>query len=146
MAKFQKGRSGNPSGKKPGILNKRTQLTRQFEVHAEALINKTVELALEGDVTALKLCIERLVPKANDKLTVTMPDAASIETTKIIPGVLMSLANQEVSITDLKLLLDTLEKHDADIDSQFKKEEKLELNTKDPIEAARVYQQIMMRN
>lgn len=67
MTKFIKGKSGNPSGKKPGTINKRTQLSKLLESHAENLINKTVELALEGDVNALRLCIERLIPKTTSQ-------------------------------------------------------------------------------
>lgn len=63
MAKFKKGQSGNPYGKKPGTHNKRTVLAKLLEPHAENLINKAVELALEGDVNALKLCVDRLLPR-----------------------------------------------------------------------------------
>ncbi|WP_131778378.1 DUF5681 domain-containing protein [Legionella bozemanae] len=63
MTKFKKGQSGNPSGKKPGTHNKRTALAKLLEPHAENLINKAVELALEGDVNALKLCLDRLLPR-----------------------------------------------------------------------------------
>ena len=67
MTKFTKGKSGNPCGKKLGTLNKRTQLSKLLEPHAEKLINKTVELALKGDVNALRLCIERLIPKTTSQ-------------------------------------------------------------------------------
>ena len=64
MTKFAQGHSGNPLGRKKGMLNKRTQLAKLLEPHAESLIQKAVELALDGDSNALRLCIERLIPKA----------------------------------------------------------------------------------
>lgn len=67
MTKYKKGESGNPAGKKPGTLNKRTRLAKLLEAHAEKLIDKTVELALDGEVNALRLCIERLIPKATSQ-------------------------------------------------------------------------------
>jgi hypothetical protein len=67
MAKYQKGHSGNPAGKKPGTLNKRTKLACLLEPYAKDLIDKTVELALDGDVNALRLCLERLIPKATSQ-------------------------------------------------------------------------------
>lgn len=147
MTKFQQGVSGNPKGKKIGTLNKRTQLTKLIESHGEELINKTVELALSGDTVALRLCIERLVPKSIDKpAAIVIPDASVIETTKIVPELLRSLAGQELNISDLKSLIDLFSEHDSEIDTKNKKHEKLEINTKDPIEAARIYQQIMMRS
>lgn len=61
---FQKGQSGNPAGRPQGALNKRAQLAKLLEPHATNLINKVIELALSGDINALRLCIERLIPKA----------------------------------------------------------------------------------
>lgn len=97
MAGFQKGKSGNPTGKPKGALNKRPPLSKLLEPHAEALIAKMLELALAGDPVALRLCIERLIPKADQKQVVAvMPDLNDIETSKIIPALLKSLAGQGV--------------------------------------------------
>ena len=145
MTKFRQGVSGNPKGKKAGTLNKRAALVKCFDAHAEQLINKTVELALSGDTVALRLCIERLVPKITDRpATVIMPDLSAIETTKIIPELLRSLAGQEISVSEFKNLLDILTAHDEEVHKENKKHEKLEITTKDPIEAARQYQRIML--
>ncbi len=147
MTKFQQGVSGNPKGKKIGTLNKRTVLEKCFEDHAEALINKTIELGLSGDPAALRLCIERLVPKTKDKpATVVMPDVTTIETTKILPELLRSLAGQEITVMDFKSLIEIFTAHDTEIDQHNKKHEKLELNTTDPIEAAKVYARFMQRS
>jgi hypothetical protein len=61
MARFQKGQSGNPGGKPRGACDKRTALRELLVPHAQALIEKTVELAKSGDTTALRLCLERIV-------------------------------------------------------------------------------------
>jgi hypothetical protein len=79
MAKFLPGKSGNPAGKKKGTLNRRTQLVKILEPYAEELISKAVELARNGDVNALRLCIERLIPKAKNE-SLTLP--ISIDDTK----------------------------------------------------------------
>ena len=105
MAKFVTGQSGNPSGKKVGTLNKRTQLSKLLEPHAEALINKAVELALAGDGNALRLCIERLIPKAKDDTAkIIISDLSALTNDQII----QSLSGQELSITELKNLLQQL--------------------------------------
>ena len=62
MARFKKGESGNPTGRPKGIKDKRTALRAFLEPHAEALVQKAKNLAMEGDTTALRLCLERLVP------------------------------------------------------------------------------------
>src|SRR5215813_8515120 len=64
---FQPGQSGNPSGRPPGIRDKRTAMQALLEPHAEALVTKVVELALAGDGAALRICIDRLIPAAKAK-------------------------------------------------------------------------------
>ena len=61
--RFKKGHSGNPKGKAPGTRHKATQAALALlDGEAEALSRKAVELALEGDTGALRLCLERIVP------------------------------------------------------------------------------------
>lgn len=86
MAKFQKGQSGNPLGKKQGTLNKRTQLIRLLEDKAENLISKLIELALEGDVQALRFCLERFLPKATSNQYVQVDlQGVDIQLSKSLP-------------------------------------------------------------
>jgi hypothetical protein len=59
---FEKGQSGNPAGKPKGAKDKRTELRELLRPHAPALVEKAVELALSGDLTALKLCLDRVMP------------------------------------------------------------------------------------
>ncbi len=60
--KFAKGQSGNPAGRKRGSRNKATALRDQLEADASALIRKAVELAKGGDVAALRMCLDRILP------------------------------------------------------------------------------------
>ena len=58
---FKKGESGNPTGRPKGRPDKRTELRKLLEPHAEQLIKKAVELALSGDVSAIRLCMDKLI-------------------------------------------------------------------------------------
>src|SRR5258707_15662096 len=65
---FEKGRSGNPLGRRVGCRNKTTIAAAALLAgEAEALTRKAVELALEGDPTALRLCIERVLPQCRER-------------------------------------------------------------------------------
>lgn len=59
---FEKGQSGNPAGKPPGCRNHASRATEMLlDGEAEALTRKAVALALDGDPTAMRLCLERIV-------------------------------------------------------------------------------------
>ena len=65
---FRKGRSGNPAGRQPGCRNRATIVAEALlEGEAQALTRKAIELALEGDTTALRLCLERVVPQRKSR-------------------------------------------------------------------------------
>lgn len=68
---FKPGESGNPTGRPKGIIDKRTELSRLLQPHARGLVTKAVDLALAGDIQALRLCLERLIPRARDE-TITL--------------------------------------------------------------------------
>lgn len=62
MARYKKGQSGNPAGRPKGIPDKRVAYRQAIESRAEELIKKTVDLAMAGDMAALRLCIDRICP------------------------------------------------------------------------------------
>lgn len=65
--RFKPGRSGNPKGKKPGTRHKATMAAQELlDGESEALTRRAVDLALGGDVAALRLCLERLIPPRRD--------------------------------------------------------------------------------
>lgn len=58
---FKKGQSGNPAGKPKGAKDKRTELRALFEADKADLVKTAITLAKSGDVSALRLCLDRLV-------------------------------------------------------------------------------------
>ena len=63
MPKFTKGQSGNPAGRPVGSKNKCTQFRELLEDDLPALASVLRDKALEGDMNAMRLVLERLVPK-----------------------------------------------------------------------------------
>lgn len=60
---FAPGNSGKPAGARHRVTKAALEL---IDGQAEAITQKAVELALEGDSTALRLCVERLAPPRKD--------------------------------------------------------------------------------
>lgn len=86
---FRKGQSGNPKGKPKGALNHATRAVQTLlDGEAEALTRKAVEMALEGDTTALRLCLERLCPPAREKAISAGPNLPAKLTTENLPEAL----------------------------------------------------------
>jgi hypothetical protein len=66
---FQPGQSGNPSGRPRGSRNATTlALESLLDGEAEVLTRKAIDLALTGDITALRLCLDRILPPRKDRL------------------------------------------------------------------------------
>jgi hypothetical protein len=65
---YEKGRSGNPAGRQTGSRNKATLAAAAFLAgESEALTRRAVELALAGDPTAMRLCLERILPPCRER-------------------------------------------------------------------------------
>jgi hypothetical protein len=80
---FSPGVSGNPAGKPRGTRNRTTLAVESLlDGEAEKLTRKLLELALNGDVTALRLCIDRVAPiRRGRPVNIPVPqitDAATI--------------------------------------------------------------------
>src|SRR5215469_4258431 len=61
--RFMKGYSGNPNGRPPGRRNKATEAAEVLlDGEVEALTRRAVELALDGQIGALRLCLDRIIP------------------------------------------------------------------------------------
>jgi hypothetical protein len=63
VPKFTKGQSGNPVGRPVGSKNKCTQFRELLEEDLPALVSVLRDKALEGDMNAMRLLLERMVPK-----------------------------------------------------------------------------------
>ncbi|MFN7998605.1 MAG: DUF5681 domain-containing protein, partial [Bryobacteraceae bacterium] len=65
---WPKGVSGNPSGRPPGSRNKSTLLLEQMlQGRQQELVDKAIELALNGDPAMMRLCLERIYPAPKER-------------------------------------------------------------------------------
>jgi len=66
--RYKPGQSGNPTGRPKGARNKATVAAETLlEGEAETITRKCIDLALEGDLVALRLCLSRIVPAKRER-------------------------------------------------------------------------------
>jgi hypothetical protein len=80
---FQKGQSGNPNGRPLGARNQRTlALEELMDGEIEAITRKAIEAAKAGDIAAIRLVMDRVLPPARSRpISIDLPvltDAASV--------------------------------------------------------------------
>jgi hypothetical protein len=80
---FVKGQSGNPAGKPPGCRNHATRIAETLlDGEVAALTRKAVALALDGDVTAMRLCLERIIaPRRGRHVQLDLPPIGKVADT-----------------------------------------------------------------
>jgi Family of unknown function (DUF5681) len=65
---FPRGVSGNPRGRPRGARNAATMLAEQLlDGEAEALTRKAIQKAKKGNIVALRLCLDRILPPRRDR-------------------------------------------------------------------------------
>ena len=75
---FTKGVSGNPAGRPAGSRNAATEMAQALlDGEADALVRRCVELALKGNPAAMKLYLERLVPRRGRAVKLELPAVES---------------------------------------------------------------------
>jgi hypothetical protein len=109
---FKPGQSGNPKGRPQGSKHKATIAAQTLlDGEAQALTKKAVELAKAGNVLALRLCLERLIPIRKDQpIKLKLPkleDVADIP--KVLEAILKSVAQGEITPSEGQSLAAMLE-------------------------------------
>ena len=65
---FQKGQSGNPAGRPRGSRNKAAMALQDLLEHdAESIARTVTHLANDGNIAAIRMCMDRLCPPRKDR-------------------------------------------------------------------------------
>ncbi len=111
---FPKGQSGNPAGRSSGSRNKATLVALALlDGEAENLVRKAVDLALSGDSTALRLCLERLVPLKKDApVSLKVPKIESAaDLPRVTETILAAVSKGKITPSEAQALAGILETH-----------------------------------
>ncbi|XLY87918.1 DUF5681 domain-containing protein [Ectopseudomonas mendocina] len=90
MSKFQKGQSGNPSGRPKGALGMAGRLRAAIQGDAEQIIQSLITQAKGGDTAAAKLLLDRVCPALK-------PEAQAVDLEQLATGSLIEKAEAVLS-------------------------------------------------
>ena len=110
---FPKGRSGNPRGRPLGARNAVTRLAEQLlDGEAEILIRKAIQKAKQGNLPALRMCLDRILPPRRDRpVHFAIPELNSAaDASKAIASITQAVAHGELGFgeaAELSKLIET---------------------------------------
>jgi len=109
---FLPGAVGNPKGQPRGTRNRASLLMEDLlDDRAKALTEKAIEKALAGDVFALRLCLDRMMPVRRERsLMLRLPAPATAQDiTAGFASVVEALAHGELTPSETSAVAELLE-------------------------------------
>ncbi len=136
---FAKGQSGNPMGKPKGCKNHSTRLALELaQGQLENIMQNLINLALDGDLTAMKLLLDKVLPNSRERALPQL-DLSITENTKDLPKlsaeIINAVASGMITPTEGEKLNALLASHaqiiaTADFEERLKKLESMDADSK----------------
>jgi phage tail tape-measure protein len=101
--RFQQGQSGNPAGRPRGALNRATVLAQELlSARVESIAGKLIELAEGGDMRAIRVCMERLMPVIKHQpIAVELPPIENAaDSVEAVASIAAAVAAGELTATE----------------------------------------------
>lgn len=119
-SRFEKGISGNPNGRPRGSRNKTTLAAYSlFKDEAEAITKEAIEAAKGGDITAIRLCLDRIAPPIKHA-PIPAVDLPPLQSLSDLPAFYASLntllGDGALSIEELNSLVSMADKFRQSVD------------------------------
>ena len=101
--RFRKGQSGNPRGRPRGARNSATLAAEALlDGEVQALTRKAIQMALDGDSVALRICMERICPARKDRpVAFALPPINTArDAADVMSDVLTAVASGQITPAD----------------------------------------------
>jgi hypothetical protein len=100
---FRPGHSGNPTGKPKGTRHRATMIAEQLlDGEAESLTRTVIEKAKQGDMIALRLCLDRIVPPRRDRpVHFTVPELKSAaDAGRAVAAIALAVSHGDLGVSE----------------------------------------------
>ena len=117
---FEKGKSGNPGGKRPGTGHRATIIAEQLiDADAEELVRVCLDKAKEGDSTCMKLVMDRLVSVRKDRpIQIDLPEIKTTADIVAATGLIAdAVAQGGLTPSEAQLLASVVEAHRKNLET-----------------------------
>ena len=111
--RWKPGESGNLRGNHRGSKHRATLFAQAlFDSECQALVKKTIELGLVGDVAALKICMDRLLPPLKSRpLRFKLPELRTVsDALSALAAIAEGLSNGQLLPEEGEVLSATVER------------------------------------
>jgi hypothetical protein len=111
--RFQPGESGNPAGRPPGSLNKKTlAIEAELQEQAAEAAKNLIERAKAGDLAAMRMCLDRFAPTGRNRpVAVELPVIKTPEDAELALAVVTDeLAAGELTISEATALVTLIDR------------------------------------
>jgi hypothetical protein len=107
---FAPGNKMGIKGRKKGVPDRRVAYRALLEPHMGELIDVLVKKAKSGDLFAIKLCLERVIPRAQSEVaSIKLPQTITPESLlQVGETILKAVGNQEMTLDEAKSLLEII--------------------------------------
>lgn len=120
---FKPGQSGNPAGRPVGSNPTRTMYSRMIQESAGRIIPRLIELALQGEMVAMKLCVERIVPRIKENsMSFNLPSLTDKTPEQLTHDLFQAMSGQEVTAEEIRCVLDIIRANRTEDNSKDLKE------------------------
>lgn len=121
---FEKGQSGNPSGRPYGIKDRRTLFSEMIMPHKEELLKKAIEMALNGNEQMLRLLLSRLLPAkpTSNTISFTLPNYDMKTPEDIVnvgKSIINAVSNNEITPDDAKSIMGIIESQRKNLETHI---------------------------
>jgi hypothetical protein len=108
--RFGTGNAGRPKGARHRVT---VAVENLLDGEAEKLTRKAIEMALQGDTVALRLCLERIAPPIRGRsVRVKLPEITSAaDTLPVLAAIAKAASSGEIDLESAQALAGLVESH-----------------------------------